>query len=104
MYTRGAAVDRKLYENSNGARNSSLNSMRSLTWVRNVGPRCLGKKKITKITVGVVTRLTLKRQSERQREREVLISTHLLGRLRHKVLMTTNNSNYFKLILSDVSN
>ena len=90
---------------SSGIENAKLKSklMRSLTWVRNVGPRCLGKKKITKISVGVVTRLTLKRQSERQREREVLISTHLLGRLRHKVLMTTNNSNYFKLILSDVS-
>ena len=73
----------------------------------NLGQECgsplFRLKKITKISVGVVTRLTLKRQSERQREREVLISTHLLGRLRHKVLMTRNNSNYFKLILSDVS-
>ena len=77
--------------------------MSSLTWVRNVGPRCLGKKNVTKISVGFVTRLTLQRQIERQREREVLISTHLLDRLRHKVLMTTNNSNYFKLILSDES-
>ena len=46
----------------------------------NLGQECgsplFRKKKITKISVGVVTRLTLKRQSERQREREVLISTH----------------------------
>ena len=72
--------------------------MRSLTWVRNVGPRCLGKKNYQNLSGSCNKTHTKKAERETKGERGVNLDTFV-----HKVLMTTNNSNYFKLILSDVS-
>ena len=71
--------------------------MRSLTWVRNVGPRCLGLKKNYQNLSGSCNKThTKKAERETKGERGVNLDTFV-------VPTSSNISNYFKLILSDVS-
>ena len=53
----------------------AISDMRSLTWVRNVGPRCLGKKKYQNLSGSCNKTHTKKAEQEIKGERGVNVDT-----------------------------